>query len=251
MTSQKSKSCVIIPARYKSSRFPGKPLAKIQNKPMIIWVAELSAKAVGKSHVYIATDDKRISEVVNKEGYQTIITSSNCLTGTDRIAEASKKLSYEIIVNVQGDEPLVDPNDIKKCISIKEENPKKVINGFSWINKNEDPENINIPKVVTNEKNELIYMSRKALPARKDILKEEPRYKKQVCIYAISPYELNLFYKYGKKSYLEKYEDIELLRFLELDIKIMMYECSKSSIAVDLPSDIKRVEDFLNKLNEK
>ena len=94
-------------------------------------------------------------------------------------------------------------------------------------------------------------MSRKALPARKDISKEEPKYKKQVCIYAMSPSELNLFYEYGKKSYLEKYEDIELLRFLELDIKIMMYECSKSSIAVDVPSDIKKVEDFLNKSNEK
>ena len=90
------KACVIIPARFKSSRFPGKPLAKLLNKEMIIWVAELSETAVGKENVYIATDDERISKKVNEYGFNSIMTSSNLLTGTDRVAEASKKLDYDI-----------------------------------------------------------------------------------------------------------------------------------------------------------
>ena len=100
MEENSKRSCVVIPARFKSSRFPGKPLAKINGKEMILWVAELSSKAVGKSNVFIATDDERISNVVKNEGYKFIMTSDKAYTGTDRIAEACKDSKYEIIVNV-------------------------------------------------------------------------------------------------------------------------------------------------------
>ena len=96
------KSCVIIPARFKSSRFEGKPLVKLLNKEMIIWVAELAAKAVGKSNVFIATDNLNISQKAEEYGFNFIMTNSELLTGTDRVAVAAKNLNYDIFVNVFG-----------------------------------------------------------------------------------------------------------------------------------------------------
>ena len=135
---QNLKPCVIIPARYSSSRFPGKPLIKLLGIPMIIRVAKLSAKAVGKKNVYVATDDKRISHIVESAGFSTIMTSSSALTGTDRVAEAASKIDYGIYINVQGDEPLIDYNDIKRCINIKLQNPEYIINGYTKIKETED-----------------------------------------------------------------------------------------------------------------
>ena len=112
------KACVIIPARFNSSRFPGKPLVKLNGKEMILWVAEICSKAVNISNVFVATDDNRISDLVSKNGFQTILTSSDLLTGTDRVAQAAKKLDYEVYVNVQGDEPLIDPDDILKASNV-------------------------------------------------------------------------------------------------------------------------------------
>ncbi len=246
-----NRSCIVIPARFKSSRFPGKPLAKISGKEMILWVADLSSKAVGKSNVFIATDDERISNVVRDNGYKFILTSDKAETGTDRISEACKDLNYEIIVNVQGDEPLVLPSDIKKCIKLKLDNMDKIVNGFSWVNDIKIAKDINIPKVITNEKNELIYMSRSILPASKDPQKIPKRFKKQVCIYALTKEELFLFKSFGRKSYLESYEDIEILRFLEFQKTILMYECKGESLAVDIPSDINKIESFLTKKDAK
>ena len=105
------KVAVVIPSRYKSTRFPGKSLVDILGKPMVVRVADLSAKAVGEDNVYVATDDKRIGDEVEKYGYKVIYTSESCLTGTDRVAEASLEIDAEVIVNVQGDEALLNPND--------------------------------------------------------------------------------------------------------------------------------------------
>ena len=110
---------IVIPARYRSSRFPGKPLIKLLNKPMIQWVAELSSRVVGKEKVYVATEDVKIQDAVLKMGYKVFMTSKNCLTGTDRLAEVAKKIKADIYVNVQGDEPLVNPKDIKRVINLK------------------------------------------------------------------------------------------------------------------------------------
>ena len=117
------KSIIVIPARFKSSRFPGKPLAKILDKPMIQWVAELSAKVVSRENVYIATENTKIFNAVTELGYEAIMTSEKCLTGTDRLAEIAKKVKADIYVNVQGDEPMVKPNDIQKIIEAKKKIP--------------------------------------------------------------------------------------------------------------------------------
>ena len=146
------------------------------------------------------------------------MTSDKAQTGTDRIAECVEKLNYEIIINVQGDEPLVDPEDIKQCIKYKKKFPEKIINGFTFLSKIEDPNNINIPKLITNKKNELIYMSRKAIPGYKSKENKPMEYKKQVCIYGFHKNELLAFREHGK-SEIEHNEDIEILRFFELLIK--------------------------------
>ena len=241
------RSCVIIPARFKSTRFPGKPLAKILKKEMIIWVAELSAIAVGKANVYIATDDFKISDKVKEYGFNSIMTDSELLTGTDRVAQAALSLDYDLFVNVQGDEPLIDPDDILKSIKLKKEFPSHIINSFCFINEQEDPSNKNIPKVITSENNDLIYISRAIIPNSKNNNMENIRYKKQVCIYSYFKEELIEFLEYGRKSYLENIEDIEILRFFEFNKKIKMFETKKSSLAVDVPSDIEKVEKELNK----
>lgn len=241
-------ACVIIPARYASSRFPGKPLTPLLGKPMIQWVAELSARAVGQEHVYVATEDERIADVVTQGGFQALMTSKEALTGTDRLAEAVGMIDYTIYVNVQGDEPLVDPRDIERCIALKVEQPQMIVNGFCWIGEHEDPHNVNLPKVITDEDDVMVYMSRVALPGFKAAENAPERYKKQVCIYGFAREDLLAFRDFGRKSMLEDCEDIEILRFIELGRKIVMYETSPGTMAVDAPEDVVPVEAALRKL---
>ncbi len=241
------KTIVIIPARYKSSRFPGKPLIRLLGKPMILWVADLCSTAIGKENVFIATDDNEISNTITNEGYQAIMTSKDCLTGTDRLAEAAKKIKADIYVNVQGDEPLVNPKDIQNIIEEKKKYYNEVINGYTIIGKDEDPDSVSKPKVIFTEDKRLIYISRKTLPGFKEKLNEPKVYYKQVCIYAFNREELIEFGNYGRKSILEKSEDIEILRFLEWGKSIRFVETSPGSLAVDEPKDVKKVEAFLRK----
>jgi 3-deoxy-manno-octulosonate cytidylyltransferase (CMP-KDO synthetase) len=242
------RTVVLIPARFGSSRYPGKPLVPLLNKPMILWVAELSAKAVGKKNVYVATEDQRIADVVELAGFQAVMTSDDALTGTDRLAQAAQNIDADIYINVQGDEPLADPADILKVRDAKLETPEQVVNGYSWMSDAEDPNSVNIPKVITNEKNELIYMSRVALPGFKDKKSAPARYKKQVCIYAFTKDELIAFREFGRKSELECCEDIEILRFLELNKIVRMIETRPGSLAVDVPGDVANVEAALTRL---
>ncbi len=244
------KSCIIIPARYASTRFPGKALAQLLGKPMILWVAELSARAVGQENVFVATEDARISTVVEAAGFNALMTSPTALTGTDRLAEACEMVDHEIIVNVQGDEPLVHPQDIVRCIELKSRFPNRIINGFCWISNNEDPSSRNIPKVIVNEHGKMIYMSRSPLPSYKDFTCAPDKYMKQVCIYGFSKDDLRAFRNFGRKSKLELCEDIEILRFLELNRDVMMYETHLGSLAVDIPDDIPAVETALKQLHE-
>jgi 3-deoxy-manno-octulosonate cytidylyltransferase (CMP-KDO synthetase) len=243
------KSIIVIPARYKSSRFPGKPLVKLADKPMIQWVAELSAKAVGMKNVYVATDDTFIESSVQKMGYQTVMTSDNCLTGTDRLAEVAQKIEADIYINVQGDEPLVNPEDILKVIEAKKANPNDVINGYAIIGENEDPGSINIPKVIFTEDKRMVYMSRNALPGFKDNENKPGEYYKQVCIYAFNRQELLDYGVFGRKSKLEHSEDIEIIRFMEWGQTIRMVETRPGSLAVDIPDDVAKVEVALKELH--
>lgn len=243
------KTAIIIPARYASSRFPGKPLARILGKELILWVHSIARKVVGDEHVYVATESKKILNFLKRKKINCFMTSKKCMTGTDRIAEVAKKINYKIYINLQGDEPLVSPKDILKIIELKRQNYNEVICGYTKLNKFENPQNKNIPKVLFNEKKKLIYMSRNILPAAKKIGSiEKINFYKQVCIYAFNKNELHKFSKYNKKSYCEKFEDIELLRFFDLDIPIRMLKTSKSSLAVDIADDIKLIERHIKKI---
>ena len=240
------KSCVIIPARLKSSRFYGKPLAHILGRPMILWVAELSAKAVGIDHVYVATDDISIADVVRKSGYKSLMTSEACLTGTDRVAEAAERLDYDLFINVQGDEPIANYRDIEECIRVKSENISSIVNGFCYVANTEDPHDACIPKVVCSRSNRLLYISRSLIPGSKTNQIEPGLYRKQVCIYGFSKQDLFDFRNHVNKTELEAQEDIEILRFLEADKPVLMFECHPGSIAVDRPEDIQKVESIIN-----
>jgi len=244
------KTVIIIPARYKSSRFPGKPLTPILGKPMILWVAEICAKVLPVELVYIATDDSRIKDIVENAGFNVLMTSEKALTGTDRIADAANQIDADSYINVQGDEPLLNPNDILSIINIKKKYPNEVINGYCRISDNENPESLNIPKVVFNESNQMLYMSRNLIPGMKSNQIKAPNYYKQVCIYAFNKNELLDFVNFGRKSTIENYEDIEILRFLDIGTKIRVVKTSGSSLAVDVPEDVKKVEDALLKIND-
>ena len=243
------KIIVVIPARYKSSRFPGKPLVKLLGKPMIQWVAELSAKAVHQENVYIATDDERIASVVLDAGYQVVMTSEQAATGTDRLAEVAQKVKADIYINVQGDEPLIDPQYIINIINAKKKYPNEVINGYCPIGSEENAKSVNIPKVIFTENEQLIYMSREALPGFKDNNNSPKIYFKQVCIYAFSRQDLLDYAAFGRKSTLELSEDIEIIRFLEWGQRIRMVETQQGSLAVDIPEDIESVELELKRKN--
>ena len=170
------------------------------------------------------------------------------MTGTDRVAEASLQVNYDVIVNVQGDEPLVNPADISNAISLKETHPSRIVNGFTRISDIECPGSVNIPKVVINESNILLYISRSLIPGSKSESSSSYPYFKQVCIYAFSPDDLLAFASFGRKSSLEAIEDIEILRFLELNRSVLMFECSSGSLAVDVPDDIPLVTKRLSQL---
>ena len=241
---------LIIPARYKSTRFPGKPLTPILGKPLIYHVIDKASEVIKKNEIYIATDDDRIKDAVKEYGYNVVMTSSNCLTGTDRVAEASKSIESKYFINLQGDEPLIDSQDLIKAKNKKIEFPNHVINGYTEIKENELVDHTSIPKVVINEKEELIYMSRSRIPGSKN-KNVNYKYLKQVCIYAFNKDELKKFYSRNKKGKLEKIEDIEILRFFEDNIKIKMIRLNSESVAVDEKKDVKKVEKIIKKLLKK
>ena len=237
------KTVIIIPARYKSTRFPGKPLTPILGKPMILWVAELCVEVLPVEFVYIATEDFQIKEIVEKAGFNVVMTSNKCLTGTDRIAEAANQIEADIYVNVQGDEPLLNPTDIHSIIEAKKKYPNEVINGYCKIGDNEEPKSVNIPKVIFNEDQQMVYMSRSLVPGTKTKDLVPPHYYKQVCIYAFNKQELIDYAEFGRKGTLEFYEDIEILRFLDIGKNIRVVETKSVSLAVDVPEDVLRVEE--------
>ncbi len=237
----------VIPARYKSSRFPGKPLVNLAGTPMIIRVAKIVERAFGIENTYVATESLEIKEVVVSYGFKVILTSENCLTGTDRVWEVAQKVDADIYVNIQGDEPLLNYRDILRITEMKAMNMSYVVNGMCFIGETEDVHSTNIPKVVVNTENTLTYMSRLAIPGQKEGENKVPKYKKQVCIYAFSYDELKAFGEYPQKGSSENYEDIEILRFFDLGIPIKMVETSGSSLAVDVPEDVEIVEREIEK----
>jgi len=238
---------IIIPARHNSTRFPGKPLVNILGESLIYRVWRKCASAVGWSNVYVATDDNRIKEHCQDLCIQYVMTDKGCSTGTDRVAEAYEKIdkNYDTIINVQGDEPLINYKDILKIGNKHSWNKFDIYCGMSKINNEDEFKNPNVIKIVTDDDNNLLYASRAGIPTDKKLGFSKAY--KQVCVYAFSSWNLNWFYS-NCKSNLEEIEDIEILRFLNSnECKVKMVEVSGSSIAVDIPEDVKRVEEFIRR----
>lgn len=237
------KVAAVIPARFKSSRLPGKPLIKLKGKEMIVRVAEIAQSAVGKENVYVATDTSDIASVVEGYGFNVIMTSDTCMTGTDRVAEAATQIDADMIINVQGDEPLINPSDIVKVRDAKLKYPNHIINCVAPMNRFEDGANPKFAKIVSNLDNEMMYISRAPIPATKDGSYSTPM--KNVSIYGFNKEHLEGFTSVNGRTPLEAIEDIETLRFLELGYKIKLIEVSGDSYSVDYPEDIKVVEELL------
>jgi len=238
------KSIIVIPARMQSSRLPGKPLIDIAGKTLIQRTYDRCIMAVPKEQIYVATDNVEIFKHCKQSNMQVVMTSENCLTGTDRVAEVAEQIEANYYINVQGDEPLMNPQDILDTIKAAEKYTGEIINGYAPINE-EDYKSLTVPKVVIRPDGRLLYMSRSPIPGNKNGSFQKAW--RQVCVYAFPKIALQTFIKEGKKTPLEAQEDIEILRFLELGYEVRMIPLSVDSIAVDVPEDVERVKQKLRK----
>ena len=236
---------IVIPARYSSTRLPGKPLKNILGLPMIIRTSFQCLKVVKKSQLIVATDDKRIKECCDKYSINSMITSKKCKTGTDRVAEVAKKIKVANYINVQGDEPIFNPLDLKKMINKSKYNKDKVLLGYTKINNKVHFKNKNIPKIVFDKKENLLYASRSLIPLSKKGKTAECW--RQVLVYSFPRSRLLEFNKIKKKTPLEKLEDIEILRFLENGISVKLIKMSNKSYPVDTLQDLIKVKKILQK----
>lgn len=237
------KTILVIPARYQSSRFPGKPLINLAGKSMIQRVFEQCAKAYPTKDIYIATEDARIINHCKALGIQAILTSNKCLTGTDRIAEVALQIEADYYINVQGDEPVFNPDDIIVLLDNLIKFKGSILNGYCEIDSEEAYKSASVPKVVFREDSRLLYMSRAAIPGNKQgIFKVGYR---QVCIYAFPKKALLAFKDRCVKTLFEEEEDIEVLRFLEMGYEVQMIRMSTVSIPVDNPEDINKVLKYI------
>lgn len=235
----------VIPARYKSSRFRGKPLCMIKNIPMIKRTYNQAKKSKLLDKLVVATDSEEIKNYCEEENIPVVMTSEDCLTGTDRIAEVSQTEHFELYVNIQGDEPVIDPKSIDEVVEEFQKFGDNYV-AYNLYKTIEDEREINsntIIKVIVNEKDELMYMSRLGIPFNKS--DKNAVYKKQVCVYGFTKEALKIFAS-RPKTLNEQYEDIEILRFVDMGYKVKMRETKVDSIAVDIPEDVKKVEKFLD-----
>ena len=233
------KYIVVIPARFKSTRFPGKPLIDLAGKTMIQRVYEQCTKVIPSELIYVATEDKRIQDHCHDLGIQCLLTSEDCLTGTDRVAEVAASIDADYYVNLQGDEPLFDPGDIASIIEAIEKKSGPIYNGYCSILSEQEHKSTSVPKVVFRNDGRLLYMSRAAIPGNK--ANSFHFAYRQVCIYAFPKSALKAFANQKEKTRFEKEEDIEILRFLEMGYEVEMIEMSSKSIPIDKPEDVDSV----------
>ncbi|HEY9001519.1 MAG TPA: 3-deoxy-manno-octulosonate cytidylyltransferase [Mucilaginibacter sp.] len=235
----------IIPARYASTRFPGKPLVDIAGKSMIQRVYEQAKKCSQLSEVIVATDDDRIFEHVNGFGGKAMMTSATHQSGTDRCAEvAEKHPEYDVIINIQGDEPYIDPEQISKLINCFNDADTQLATLVKKVSNEYELHNTSSPKVIINKNSEAIYFSRSPLP---HIRGQEPQnwllhftYFKHIGIYG---YRADVLKEITKLpvSPLEKAESLEQLRWIENGYKIKVAETEIETIAIDTPDDLKKL----------
>lgn len=223
----------------KSTRLPGKPLIDILGKSLIQRTWEQCCKAFSPDRIYVATDHESIMNHCNKFGMNVLMTSSQCMTGTDRVAEASEMIDADYYINVQGDEPLINPIDILTIDKATKVYSGEIINGYAEINEKQMWESSSTPKVVFRSDGRLLYMSRAPIPGNKTATFTKSW--RQICIYAYPKEALDAFVSVSKKTELEEIEDLEILRFLEMGYEVRMIKMGSDSIAVDHPEDVEKV----------
>ena len=239
---------IIIPARYQSSRFPGKPLIDLNGKSMIERVWRNCCDAIDSKDIYIATESYLIHEHCWERGIQCLLTSDNCKTGTDRVYEASQRLdNIDVIINVQGDLPLLSGKSVKKVIKSVCQDPEIIHYGMNEILKEEDFRSFSIVKVVTDLNKRLLYASRSPIPVTKE--NNFVRASKTASIFAVPIDTLKAFAQLKFKTPLESIEDVEILRFIELGYNVQMVKLKDISVSVDYPEDADKVRRILSEKN--
>jgi 3-deoxy-manno-octulosonate cytidylyltransferase (CMP-KDO synthetase) len=259
MKKVQTKISAVIPARYGSTRFEGKPLADILGKPMIQYVYEGVRESKWIDEVIVATDDQRIMEAVKSFGGKAVMTSPTHFTGTDRVAEVAKRLKSEIIVNIQGDEPLIKGNIIDKAIRpLLSDDNLQLSTLMTRIEEVRDWLNPHIVKVVVDQKNFALYFSRSPIPFPRDLhigrLESNPfgtsrplpkRVFKHIGVYVFRRKFLLHFSKM-RPSPLEKLEKLEQLRALENGYRIKVNPVNYEPLSVDTPEDLQKVIGYFS-----
>lgn len=234
----------VIPARYGSSRFEGKVLADIHGKPMLQWVWEAAKKARVLDEVIIACDDRRIEDAVQSFGGKAVFTSKEHPSGTDRICEVVNPLEVKVVVNIQADEPLIEPVMIENVARPLLDAPQ--LNMATLMKEIDDPQEIadpNVVKVLTDKNGFALYFSRASIPYRRD-KSGEVAYYKHIGLYAYTKDFLFIF-KNLPEFTLERIEKLEQLRVLEQGFRIKVIETRVSTIGVDTPADLEKVKKIL------
>ena len=240
------KIIAVIPARYQSSRFPGKPLVQIAGKSMIQRVYERVKEVSAIFEVLVATDDQRIVDEVVSFGGKAVMTGE-CSCGTERVYEAVLDIECDIVINVQGDEPLINKEMLQDLINAFEDGTVEVATLKKEIQSKRDIDDPNVVKVVTNQKNNAIYFSRCAIPYDRERI--GVTYYRHMGIYAYSKLFLEKYVKLPKSS-LEISESLEQLRVLDNGYDIRVVETKYESIGVDLPEHVALVERMLENENK-
>jgi 3-deoxy-manno-octulosonate cytidylyltransferase (CMP-KDO synthetase) len=239
----------VIPARWGSSRLPGKSLIPLCGKPLIQWVVEGAGRAKSLRRLMVATDDGRIMDAVRQLGVEAVMTRPDHPSGTDRVAEAVQHVEADVVVNIQGDEPLIDPGLIDRLVAVMRADPKRdMATAAAPISRPADLDNPSVVKVVWNREGEALYFSRSAIPHVRDRGEESPGpgpvHWRHIGLYAYRKPFLERLVK-EPPSRLERIEKLEQLRALHIGGRIAVVETREPGIGVDTPEDIPRVEAML------
>jgi 3-deoxy-manno-octulosonate cytidylyltransferase (CMP-KDO synthetase) len=248
------KVLAIIPARYGSTRFPGKPLANLAGKPMIQHVYEQVKSCGSISEVVVATDHQEILHRVEDFGGKAVMTSENCLSGTDRCAEVLKGLSseYDLVLNVQGDEPFIQCGQLKELIESMNSPESEIGTLVRRIEHMEDVSNPNVVKAVIAENGRALYFSRNPVPFVRGVEREnwlsQAVFYRHIGLYAYRP-EVLLKITALPPGKLEIAESLEQLRWMEADFKVYVRESLYDSIGIDTPEDLLKAKKHLSDLS--
>lgn len=242
------KTIAIIPARYSSTRFPGKPLAVIAGKPMIQHVWERAKQTPSIDQVLVATDDERILNTVEKFGGKGLLTSAEHQTGTDRIVEAVSGISCGWVLNIQGDEPMVLPSDLERLINqAKNTKGTKAATLIFQINDEAQLNDPNVVKVTVNHKNQALYFSRSLIPYPRSSKSPDFKIWGHLGVY-IFKRDFLLQYNQWPRSNLEQTEQLEQLRILENGETLLCVEAENEGVGVDVPQDLVLAEKLMKKM---